>query len=222
MKIFKENDPNYLDDRSPCWACIGQVAYNYDWKIYSCDEGRMLWRMSDDNFLMTPMLESWEETYKAMINSDTTKIMVQSSTLDWLPGYNESVYKPFIWVCPIHSYKTSWNLIPNFAKDHKKHIDFAVLDNIFLTGSKLPLEVNNLSPTLISFIFISLFVAIDNIGVQAQTICQTSAYFLTTTQEILEYIFELSAKTSELFRLQFVWEIWVSISFNLAFFCSFL
>lgn len=131
MKTFKENDPNYLDDRSPCGACIWQVAYNYDWKIYSCDEGRMLWRMSDDNFLMTPMLESWEETYKAMINSDTTKIMVQSSTLDWLPGYNESVYKPFIWVCPIHSYKTSWNLIPNFAKDHKKHIDFAVLDNIF-------------------------------------------------------------------------------------------
>lgn len=31
-----------IDERSPCGACIWQVAYNYDWKIYSCDEWRML------------------------------------------------------------------------------------------------------------------------------------------------------------------------------------
>lgn len=130
-KILTDSDPNYLDERSPCWACIGQVAYNYDWKIYSCDEWRMLWRMSDDNFLMTPMLNSWEETYKAMMNSSTTKVMVQASTLDWLPWYNESVYKPYIWVCPIHTYKSSWNLIPNYSKDHKKIMDYWVLDTLF-------------------------------------------------------------------------------------------
>lgn len=130
-KILKDTDPNYLDERSPCWACIWQVWYNYDWKIYSCDEWRMLWRMWDENFLMTEMKETWEETYKAMIESDTTKVMVQASTLDWLPWYNETVYKPYIWVCPIHSYKTTWNIIPNFAKDHKKEIDFAVLDYLF-------------------------------------------------------------------------------------------
>jgi len=131
MKIFNERDPNYLDERSPCWACIWQVAYNYDWKIYSCDEWRMLWRMWDDNFLMTSVTESWKETYINMIESETTKIMVQASTLDWLPWYNESVYKPYIWVCPIHSYKTSWNIIPNYSKDHKKILDYAVLDYLF-------------------------------------------------------------------------------------------
>jgi hypothetical protein len=31
-----------------------------------------------------------------MIESETTKIMVQASTLDGLPGYNDSVYKPYI------------------------------------------------------------------------------------------------------------------------------
>lgn len=131
MKILTEEDPNYLDERSPCWACIGQVAYNYDGKIYSCDEGRMLARMGDDNFLMTEVKEKGWETYKAMIESDTTKIMVQASTLDGLPGYNDSVYKPYIGVCPIHSYKTSWNLIPNYAKDHKRILDYAILDYIF-------------------------------------------------------------------------------------------
>ena len=130
-KILTDKDPNYLDDRSPCWACIGQVAYNFDWKIYSCDEWRMLWRMWDDNFLMTEVKDDWKETYKDMIDSETTKIMVQASTLDGLPGYNESVYKPYIWVCPIHSYKISWNIIPNYIKDHKRFLDYKVLDYLF-------------------------------------------------------------------------------------------
>lgn len=130
-KILTDSDPNYLDERSPCGACIWQVAYNYDGKIYSCDEWRMLWRMWDDNFFMTDLKDTWKETYKAMINSETTNIMVQASTLDWLPGYNDSVYKPYIWVCPIHTYKTTWNIISNFAKDHKKVLDFAILDYIF-------------------------------------------------------------------------------------------
>lgn len=66
-----------------------------------------------------------------MIESETTKVMVQASTLDGLPGYNDSVYKPYIGVCPIHSYKTSGSLIPNYSKDHKKLLDYAVLDYIF-------------------------------------------------------------------------------------------
>jgi hypothetical protein len=57
--------------------------------------------------------------------------MVQASTLDGLPGYNDSVYKPYIWVCPIHSYKLSWNIIPTYAKDHKRILDYAVLDYLF-------------------------------------------------------------------------------------------
>ncbi len=131
-KILTETDPNYLDERSPCWACIWQVAYNYDWKIYSCDEWRMLGRMWDDSFLMAEIKESWEETYRDMIDSETTKIMVQASTLDWLPWYNDSVYKPYIWVCPIYSYKTNNNIIPNFSKDDKKFIDYKILDYLFL------------------------------------------------------------------------------------------
>lgn len=136
-KILTPIDPNYLDERSPCWACIGQVAYNYNWKVYSCDEWRMLWRMWDDSFMMVDLNEidfkeyPWYQGYKSMIDSETTKIMVQASTLDWLPWYNDSVYKTYIWVCPINSYKMSWNIIPNYSKDNKKVLDYAVLDYIF-------------------------------------------------------------------------------------------
>lgn len=130
-KILTDIDPNYLDARSPCWACVWQVAYNYDGKIYSCDEWRMLARMWDYNFQMWEVWENASETYSNMINSDTTKTMVQASTLDWLAWYNDSVYKPYIWVCPIHSYKTTWNIIPNYSKDNKKILDYAFLDYIF-------------------------------------------------------------------------------------------
>ncbi|MDD5213060.1 MAG: His-Xaa-Ser system radical SAM maturase HxsB [Candidatus Gracilibacteria bacterium] len=130
-KILTDKDPNYLDERSPCGACIGQVAYNYDGKIYSCDEGRMLARMGDYNFQMGEVGENAEDVYKNMINSDTTKTMVQASTLDGLPGYNDSVYKPYIGVCPIHSYKTTGNVIPNYSKDYKRLLDYAILDYIF-------------------------------------------------------------------------------------------
>lgn len=130
-KIFRPKDPNFMDNRSPCGACIWQVAYNYDGKIYSCDEGRMLGRMGDDNFMMTRLQETGAETYKNMIESETTKIMVQASTIDGLPWYNESVYKPYIWVCPIHAYKTSGSLIPNYAKDKKRQLDCMILDFIF-------------------------------------------------------------------------------------------
>lgn len=130
-KILTDSDPNYLDERSPCWAWIGQVAYNYDGKVYTCDEWRMLGRMWDDSFLIAEVWDDPKKTYIDMIESQVTKSMVQASTLDWLPWYNDSVYKPYIWVCPIHSYKTSWNIIPNYSKDDKKKLDYAVLDYIF-------------------------------------------------------------------------------------------
>lgn len=132
MKILTPGDPNFLDERSPCGACIGQVAYNYDGKIYSCDEGRMFGRMGIDEFQMTEVTDDAKETYKNMIESPTTKIMVQASTLDGLPGYNDSVYKPYIGVCPIHSYKTSGNIYPTYATDDKRKLGTAVLDYLFM------------------------------------------------------------------------------------------
>lgn len=130
-KILWEYDPNYLDIRNPCGAWIWQVAYNYDWKIYSCDEWRMLGRMWDDNFLLTSIWEDAEETYKNIIDSDTTKVLVQASTLDWLAWYNDDVYKPYLWVCPINSYKMNGNLFPNYKVDKKRDLDVRILDYIF-------------------------------------------------------------------------------------------
>lgn len=96
MKIFNERDPAFMDIRSPSGIAVGGVAYNYDGKVYASDESRMLGRMGIDDFLMTDMQETGQETYTAMMNSDITKIAVQSSCLDGLPGYNDHPYKPYL------------------------------------------------------------------------------------------------------------------------------
>jgi len=131
MKIFYDKDPGFMDIRSPSGIAIGGVAYNYDGKVYASDESRMLGRMGIDDFKMTDMWESWEETYKAMMNSPITKIAVQSSCLDGLPGYNRHVYKMYLGVDIIHNFKTTWNIYTPLVKDKKVWLQIAILDIIF-------------------------------------------------------------------------------------------
>lgn len=45
-KILQRKDPGFVDLRSPCGAAVGQLAYDYDGNIYTCDEGRMVDRKS--------------------------------------------------------------------------------------------------------------------------------------------------------------------------------
>jgi uncharacterized protein len=84
-KILNNTDSAFMDVRSPSGMAIGGVAYNYDGSVYASDESRMLARMGIKDFLLTPLLETGEETYKAMATSSVTNISVQSSTLDGLP-----------------------------------------------------------------------------------------------------------------------------------------
>ena len=39
-----------MELRSPCGAGVGQMGYNFDGKVYTCDEGRMIGRMGDPIF----------------------------------------------------------------------------------------------------------------------------------------------------------------------------
>ncbi len=130
-KIMSPADPNFLDDRSPCWAGIWQVAYHYNWNIYTCDEWRMLSRMWIEDFKIWKIEGNPKETYIDMITSETTNIMVESSTLDWMPWYEDSVYKPYMGVCPIYNYKMRGTVYPNFSIDTKRKIEYGVIDYLF-------------------------------------------------------------------------------------------
>jgi len=130
-KILFNMDGNFMDIRSPSGVAIGWVAYNYDGKVYAWDEARMLGRMGIEDFLLTPLLETGEATYKAMANSPVTKIAVQSSTLDGLPWYNDHVYKPYLGTDILYNFTQYGTPYSVFSKDEKNQMQVMMLDYLF-------------------------------------------------------------------------------------------
>jgi sulfatase maturation enzyme AslB (radical SAM superfamily) len=130
-KILTQKDPNFLDERSPCWAWIWQVAYNYDWKIYTCDEGRMFWELWDYSFLIWEIWNDPKLNYVNIIDNNVTKSILHASITDWLPWYNDSVYKPYIWICPIYNYKKNGNIFANYTLDNRLKISSNIINYIF-------------------------------------------------------------------------------------------
>ncbi|MBL4684382.1 MAG: His-Xaa-Ser system radical SAM maturase HxsB [Nannocystaceae bacterium] len=102
-KILSGEDPNFLDIRSPGGAGIGQLAYNYDGKIFSSDEGRMLHAMGDSTFLIGQVGES---SYRDVVGHPTIRAMSIASNLDQQPDCVNCAYQPYCGTQPEHNHKT--------------------------------------------------------------------------------------------------------------------
>jgi His-Xaa-Ser system radical SAM maturase HxsB len=127
-KLLTPQDPNFLDLRSPCGAGVGQIAYNFDGKVFTCDEGRMVYEMGDDVFLIG---DARELDYRDIVISDTVKSTLIASDVDGLPGCDTDVYRPYIGVCPVYNYSQQSSLAGNMATNQRLRIDEATLDLLF-------------------------------------------------------------------------------------------
>lgn len=126
-KILTAGDPNYLDLRSPCGATIGQIAYDYDGRVFTCDEGRMLAAMGDDRFMVGTSKDSWP----SFIRHEVTRATTVASTMDSVPGCAECAYKPYCGICPVHNVRTHGSIFGmQIASDYCKH-HMAIQDWIF-------------------------------------------------------------------------------------------
>lgn len=106
-KILTDDDPNFLDIRSPCGAGIGQMAYNYDGSIFTCDEGRMLHEMGDDLFKIGNVESA---KYRELMTHDTVRAMLAASNLDTQPDCVNCTYAAYCGICPVHNYETQGSL----------------------------------------------------------------------------------------------------------------
>jgi uncharacterized protein len=125
-KMLTGDDPNFVDIRSPCGAGTGQVAYNYDGKIFTCDEARMTAAMGNDMFQIGDAAGS---RYEEVQSHPTTKAMAVASLQDSLPHCDTCWNKPFCGVCPMHNYMTQGDIFgqrPNSPKC-KEHYTIASL-----------------------------------------------------------------------------------------------
>lgn len=127
-KVLTPDDPNYLDIRSPCGAGIGQVAYSWDGRVFTCDEGRMVSQMGDDMFLIGDVRDG---NLIDMLEGPVVRSLVLSSTLDALPGCHACAYKPFCGVCPVTSYSEQGSLTGRVLDTFLCHKHAGVLDHLF-------------------------------------------------------------------------------------------
>ena len=128
IKILTDSDPNHLDYRSPCGAGIGQLAYNYNGDVYTCDEGRMLSMMGDESFRLGNVKQN---TYKEIVSSPVVRTMCIASCLEGLPECNNCAYKPYCGVCPIYNYFEQGNIFGQMPNNQRCQINKAILDFLF-------------------------------------------------------------------------------------------
>lgn len=128
-KILLGEDPRFMDLRSPCGASIGQLAYNYNGDIYSCDEGRMFSAgAADESFRLGNVRTS---TQKDLIDNPVTKALCLASCLDALPRCTDCVYKPYCGVCPIYNYSQGGHLHDATGGNDRCERNEAILDYLF-------------------------------------------------------------------------------------------
>ncbi len=127
-KILTDNDPNFLDLRSPCGAGIGQIAYNFDGGIYSCDEGRMLSRMDDETFRIGDVRQG---SYRDSVGHPVIRAVAVASCLDNQVVCSQCVYKPYCGVCPVHCYAEQGDIMGRMPTHTRCRIQKGILDHLF-------------------------------------------------------------------------------------------
>jgi uncharacterized protein len=122
-KIINNKDSGYTELSSPCGAVLGQLLYDYDGKIYTCDEGRMT---KTDDFL----LGNAEDNYCDIITSTKTRAILASSCLENL-FCDYCVYGSYCGVCPVKNIVVYGNLFPNITATFDCKLRMAQFDYLF-------------------------------------------------------------------------------------------
>jgi len=102
QKLFA-NETGHMDIRSPCGAAIGQIVYDTDGGIFTCDEGRML---DDDRFMIGNVASPLRD---ALASPKTRAILESSIAEQYYCDY--CACKPICGVCPVLHYMDDGDLV---------------------------------------------------------------------------------------------------------------
>ena len=124
-KILVDEEPNYLDLRTPGGACVGQLGYAPDGGVYSSDEGRFVASMGDDMFKIGTVHDS----YQNLMTNAATRALVLAGLNDTQPDCVTCVYKPWCGQQVEYNYKTQGSLHGHmrdstWCKKHKSIFDY--------------------------------------------------------------------------------------------------
>jgi uncharacterized protein len=127
-KILAGEDPNFLDIRWPAGPGIGQLAYNYDGKIFTCDEGRMLHEQGDDTFYLGDVRTT---KYRDIVGHDTVRALAIASNLDGQPDCVSCAYQPYCGWTPVHNHKSFGTLFGRMRESTLCAVHKGIQDYLF-------------------------------------------------------------------------------------------
>ncbi|MBW1811774.1 MAG: His-Xaa-Ser system radical SAM maturase HxsB, partial [Deltaproteobacteria bacterium] len=128
-RILTDENPNYMDLRSPCGAGLGQLAYNHDGRVYTCDEGRMVGAMDDELFCIGNVHEN---DYGEIIRHPGVRSLCVASCIEGLPGCSDCAYVPYCGVCPVYNYIMEGDLVARCPSNDRCRIQKGILDALFI------------------------------------------------------------------------------------------
>jgi uncharacterized protein len=127
-KILRGEDPNFLDVRSPAGAGIGQLAYSYDGRVFTCDEGRMLYEMGDDSLQLGHVDR---DRYRDLVGHETVRAAVLASNLDGQPDCVNCAYSPYCGTVPATNLKSQGSLFGRMRDNNICAVHKGIQDYLF-------------------------------------------------------------------------------------------
>lgn len=126
-KILGDEEPNFLDVRSPGGAGIGQLAYSYDGRIFTSDEGRMVGK-TDDFFCIGDVRTS---TYRDLMTHETVRALTLASNLDAQPDCVNCTYNPYCGIVPEHNYRSHGSIWGRMRESNLCAVHKGIQDYLF-------------------------------------------------------------------------------------------
>lgn len=102
-KILGDDEPNFLDIRSPGGSAIGQLAYSYDGKIFTSDEGRMMAETGENMFHIGDVQTS---KYRDLMKHPTVRALVMASIREVQPDCINCTYATYCGIQPEHNHRS--------------------------------------------------------------------------------------------------------------------
>lgn len=119
---------NYMELRSPCGAGVGQLAYYPNGKVFTCDEGRMVYEMGEDTFCLG---DAREDSYSKMVGGSVCRAVCASSILETIPSCCDCVYQPYCGTCPVVNYASNQDVIEKEPRGYRCRLYSGMLDYLF-------------------------------------------------------------------------------------------
>jgi len=127
-KILGDDDPNFLDIRSPSGSAIGQIAYSYDGKIYTSDEGRMMAAMGEGMFHIGDVQTS---KYRDLMKHPTVRALVLASIRDVQPDCVSCTYAPYCGIQPEHNFRSMGSIFGRMRESTLCSVHKGIQDYLF-------------------------------------------------------------------------------------------